>query len=257
MFFKRLMIYFFVFIIGLIAGSFFNCLVSRMEEGRDFVLGRSRCSFCAHLLSWQDLIPLLSFFLLKRRCRYCREKISWQYPLVELVTGGLFVWLFYFWLSQEPLLSSLFFLFLVFSFLIIIFIYDFKYLLIPDSLILIPLLITFIYFLSKEVNLWHHFLAGLFSFLFFLLIVIITLGKGMGMGDVKLVFFLGFLLGYPDILVALFSSFLIGATIGVGLILMKKKKMKSEVPFGPFLVIGTFIAYFWGINLFNWYLTLL
>ena len=76
----------------------------------------------------------------------------------------------------------------------------------------------------------------------------------MGLGDVKLVFFLGLLLGYPDILVALFLAFFIGSIIGLGLIIVKKKKFKSEIPFGPFLIAGAFIALFWGENLIRWYL---
>ncbi len=252
-----LLLYFSIFLLGLIIGSFLNCTVFRLESKKSPFKGRSFCPSCFHTLRWYDLIPLLSFALLKRKCRYCQKKISWQYPLVESITGIVFVWVFHFWLQQEIILSQLVFLLIIFSFLIIIFIYDFKHLIIPDSLIVIPILITFIYFLGKDVNFLNHFLAGSFSFLFFLLIVLITLGKGMGMGDVKLVFFLGFFLGYPNILVALFLSFLIGAIIGIGLILIKKKKMKSEVPFGPFLVVGTFIAYFWGTYLFNWYLSLL
>ncbi|MDD5606320.1 MAG: prepilin peptidase [Candidatus Pacebacteria bacterium] len=252
-----LILYFLIFIFGLIMGSFLNCVIFRLENKKGFIKGKSFCPHCLHSLSWKDLIPLLSFFLLKRKCRYCQKEISWQYPLVELSTASMFVWIFYFWQNQELLLSNLIFLLIIFSFLILIFIYDLKHMIIPDTLIIIPLLITFIYFLGKNINLLNHFLAGLFSLLFFLLIVIISLGKGMGLGDVKLVFFLGFLLGYPNIIVALFLSFLIGAIIGIGLILNKKKQMKSEVPFGPFLVIGTLIAYFWGTYLFNLYVGLL
>ncbi len=246
-------IYLLVFIFGLIIGSFLNCAIFRLEQGKKFIKGRSYCPHCLHNLSWSDLIPLISFFLLKAKCRYCQKKISWQYPLVELITAFSFVLIF--WQTKEAF--DLFFLFIIFSFLIMIFIYDLKHLIIPDSLIIFPLLITFIYFLGKNINFLNHFSAGFFSFLFFLLIVVATLGKGMGIGDVKLVFFLGFLLGYPNILVALFLSFLFGGIIGIGLIIARKKQMKSEVPFGPFLVIGTTIAYFWGSSLVNWYFGLL
>ncbi len=94
-------------------------------------------------------------------------------------------------------------------------------------------------------------LARLF---FFLAIVLVSRGKWMGLGDVKLAFLMGLFLGFPNILIALFFAFLIGAIIGVGLILAKRKTLKSEVPFGPFLVTGTFIALFWGPTIIDWYL---
>ncbi len=252
-----LVLYFLIFILGLIIGSFLNCIIFRLENKKGFIKGRSFCPNCNHFLSWKDLIPFVSFFLLRRKCRYCQKEISWQYPLVEIFTAIIFVWVFYYLNINGFLLSNLVFLFIIFSFLILIFIYDLRHMIIPDVLIVVPTFLTFIYFLGKDIDLLNHFLSGLFSFLFFLLIVLITLGKGMGLGDVKLVFFLGFFLGYPNIIVALFLSFLIGAIMGIGLILNKKKEMKSEVPFGPFLVIGTFIAYFWGNWLFNFYLSFL
>ncbi len=250
-------LYFPIFVFGLIIGSFLNCVIYRLEEQKGFIGGRSFCPSCSHTLSWQDLIPVISFILLKAKCRYCQKKISWQYPIIELFTAGIFTWLFYYWQGQELLLSDLVFLLTLFSFFILIFVYDFKHLIIPDSLTIISILITLVYFLGKDINFFNHFLVGFFAFLFFLLIFLVTLGKGMGFGDVKLVFLLGFFLGYPNIIVALFLSFLIGAIMGIGLILMKKKNRKSEVPFGPFLLIGTFLSYFWGEALISWYLTLL
>ena len=92
--------------------------------------------------------------------------------------------------------------------------------------------------------------------IFFLTIVLISRGKAMGIGDIKLAFFMGLFLGFPNILVALFLAFLIGAIIGVGLILAKRKTLKSEVPFGPFLVTGIFIALFWGEKMIGWYFDL-
>ena len=103
-------------------------------------------------------------------------------------------------------------------------------------------------------KIWNFILAGIAAGFFFLAIVLATRGKAMGVGDVKLAFFMGLLLGWPAILVALFFSFLIGAIIGIILMLLKKKTLKSEVPFGPFLVIGTYMALFWGDKIINWYL---
>jgi leader peptidase (prepilin peptidase)/N-methyltransferase len=97
---------------------------------------------------------------------------------------------------------------------------------------------------------------GILPAFVFLAIVLLSQGKWMGMGDVKLAFFMGLFLGFPHILVALFVAFLTGAIIGVGLIALKKKKLKSEIPFGPFLIFGTFVALFWGNEIVQWYLNL-
>ncbi len=241
-------LYIFIFLLGLVVGSFLNCVIYRLEKGKSFLKGRSFCPLCHRTLGFWDLIPLLSFLFLRGRCRYCKKKISFQYPLVELLVGIIFVLVFrYFGLE------SLLFLLLVSCFLVIIFVFDLKHYIIPDRVIYPAILIAFFYRLLFYFRDWHYLLSGLGAALFFLIIVLITRGKGMGIGDIKLALFMGFLLGYPNILIALFLAFLIGAIIGVALVLLKKKGMKSEVPFGPFLVLGTFLALFWGDIIINWY----
>jgi prepilin signal peptidase PulO-like enzyme (type II secretory pathway) len=251
----------FIFLFGLIVGSFLNCVIYRLEKKESFLKGRSYCPNCKHKLSWQDLIPILSFLELKGKCRYCRGKISWQYPLVELATGILFVLAFN--IAFPNFLLSIFY-FLISSFLIIIFVYDLKYYIIPDEIVFSAIPIAFLfnfyqYFQTK--NLQFTILNPIYSALgasaFFLAIFLISRGKWLGFGDVKLALFMGLFLGFPNIMVALFFSYLIGAIIGVGLILTGKKGLKSEVPFGPFLVTGTFIAFFWGVGIINWYLNLI
>lgn len=261
--------YFIFFLFGLVAGSFLNCLIYRLEIGAGFPFGRSYCPKCKHTLSWQDLIPVLSFLLLKARCRYCREPISSQYPLVEITTGMLFVLVLnyelrimnYGFFNFDNILNILF-LFLVSCFLLIVFVYDLKHYIIPDEIIY-PAIITALIF-NFQFLIFNEFSIFQFSILsaigasgFFLLIVLASKGKWMGMGDVKLAFFMGLILGWPNILIALFIAFLIGAIIGLGLILAGRKTLKSEVPFGPFLVAGTFAAVFWGEGLINWYLNLI
>lgn len=271
--------YLIIFLFGLTVGSFLNCIIYRLalqnfveqnlggrEKKGSFLKGRSFCPYCKHTLNWQDLIPLLSFLVLKRKCRYCQKKISWQYPLVELATALLFVFIFsQIVVSQGAFTASmalwLLWLFLVSCFLIIIFVYDSKHYIIPDKVIYPAIGIALIYNFYKLLTTHYslstiltNFYAALGAALFFLLIILISRGRWMGWGDVKLVFFMGLFLGFPKILVALFLSFFIGAIIGVGLILVKKKELKSEIPFGPFLVAGTFIALFWGQELINWYL---
>ncbi len=253
-----------VFLFGLIIGSFLNCLIYRLEKRAEtekkackkgscaFFQGRSFCPHCRHTLSWRDLIPVLSFFLLRGKCRYCFQKISWQYPIVEIATGLLFLLIFNFQFSI--------FNFIIVPFLIIIFVYDLKHYIIPDKIIYPAIGIALIYnfqFLFNQFSIFKlSILSALLAAGFFLTIVMVTRGRGMGVGDIKLAFLMGLFLGFPNILLALFSAFLIGAIIGTGLIIFKNKTLKSEIPFGPFLVGGTLIALFWGEQIVNWYFNL-
>lgn len=266
----------FIFLLGLIFGSFLNCAVFRLKEKKGFVFGRSFCPFCKNSLSWQDLIPILSFVFLKRKCRYCKKPISWQYPLVEILTGLVFAAIFNFQISSfsfsEPLflswilnfqfLINFIYLLAVASFLIIIFIFDLKWYLIPDKILFLALgaaalfhIYSWIFNLYSHGQILNFFLSGAGACAFFLAIFLLTQGKAMGFGDVKLAFFMGFFLGWPKIIIALFLAFLIGAIIGLMLIIWKKKQLKSEIPFGPFLISGLFIALIWGDKIFNSYLS--
>ncbi|MCK4453839.1 prepilin peptidase [Candidatus Parcubacteria bacterium] len=263
------LLYFFVFVFGLVAGSFLNCVTYRLERKQSALKGRSYCPYCKHQLSWYDLIPVLSFIILKGKCRYCQKPISIQYPLVEIATASLFLLIFNFPPHQifdggfnfQNFVSFCFVL-CVSSFLIVIFVYDLKHYIIPDKVIFPTIGVVFLYQLFEVLKIENfqsllYFLAIAFlASAFFLAIVLATKGRGMGLGDVKLAFLMGLLLGWPNIFVAFFLAFLIGAIIGIGLILARKKTLKSEVPFGPFLVVGTFIALFWGQELINFYLNL-
>jgi len=257
----EILIYFFIFLLGLAVGSFLNCLIFRLEKGEGFLWGSSYCPKCQHQLNWLDLIPLLSFLLLKGKCRYCRQKISWQYPLVELATGILFLFPLIYLGGRPIIFQELFFYWVIFSFAIVIFIYDLKHYIIPDKVIylaiVIALIFNFQFLILRELSTFKFsLLSALGASLFFLTIVLVSRGEWMGVGDVKLAFLMGLLLGFPNILVALFFAFLIGAIIGIGLVISGKKTFKSEIPFGPFLVTGTFIALFWGERIVKWCLGL-
>jgi len=251
-----------IFIFGLLIGSFLNCLIYRLEKKENFLKGRSYCPHCHHQLNWSDLIPILSFIFLKGKCRYCHKPISLQYPLVEISTALIFLLIFNFQFSifNQFLISNflnLAYLFLVSCFLIVIFVYDFKYYLIPDKVIYLAILIVFIYRLfGTSKPFLNPLFSGFGAAAFFFLLWFISRGRWMGFGDVKLGFLMGFFLSFPNILVALFFAFIIGAIIGIGLIIAGKKTLKSQVPFGPFLILGTFIALFWGDKIINWYLRL-
>lgn len=268
-----LFFYFFIFLFGLAVGSFLNCVIYRLEVEKSFLRGRSYCPHCKHILVWQDLIPLLSFLILKGRCRHCRQKISWQYPLVELGTGILFLLIFIKFLTSGFQIPNFLYYLIVFCLLIIIFVFDFKHYIIPNRIIYPAIVIALIFnlfafgeeifskaehfqFLTSNqfLNFKYSVLSAFFAAIFFLLIILISKGKWMGWGDVNLVFFMGLFLSYPNILVALFLSFFTGAIIGTGLIILGKKQLKSEIPFGPFLITGTFFAFLWGQQIINWYL---
>ena len=256
----------FFFFIGLSIGSFLNCVIYRLNSGDTFLRGRSFCPNCRRQISWFDLVPIFSFLVLQGKCRYCRKKISWQYPFVELATGLLFVLVFN---SQIPIIGpyqfiGLIYLLTVSCFLIVIFVYDLKHYLIPDKVIFPAIATVFLYRLFELFNNksngnldFQSFTFSLFAaFLassFFLAIFLISKGKWIGFGDVKLAFFLGLFLNWPNILAGLFFSFFLGALTGTFLIALRKKTLKSEVPFAPFLVIGTFLAFFVGEVFMNWY----
>ena len=242
----------FIFLFGIIVGSFLNSVIYRLEKGISFLRGRSFCPKCNHTLNWMDLIPILSYVFLGGKCRYCKAKISPQYPIVELITGLLFLSVF---LTSGSILEIPF-NFVIVSLLIVIFIFDLKHYIIPDRIVYLAISISLAWLLYIKADILTTIYALLVSFGFFLLIVLISKGKWMGVGDVKLAFFMGLFLGWPNVLVALFLAFFLGSTVGIFLMLNKKKSFSSEIPFGPFLVIGSLIALFEAENIVNWYLTL-
>ncbi len=265
-----IILYLIVFIFGISCGSFLNCVIYRLKEKKSFLRGRSFCPYCCHRLGFFDLIPILSFLFLRGRCRYCGKNISLQYPLVEIATGVVFLLVF----SQLSItdfnfqnLVNLSYLLIISCLLIIIFVYDLKHYIIPDKIVYSAILIVFLYQIIfnlpparlcfQSANFYSSFLTAFLAAGFFFLIWLISRGKWMGFGDVKLSFLIGLFLGFPQVVVSLFSAFFIGAIIGLILIIFRKKNLQSQVPFGPFLVTGTFIALFWGQNLINWYLNLL
>ncbi len=258
---------FFIFIFGLIIGSFLNCVVWRLYKEESFLFGKSYCPKCRHSLNVLDLFPVLSYVFLRGKCRYCGEKISIQYPLVELLTALLFVLVYLHFGPITGLFSFNFFQVIywlvMISFLIIIFVFDLKYYIIPDEVIYPAIVISMSWLLysfsfgamGKEALL-YTILSALGASLFFFLIWFFSKGMAMGFGDVKLAILMGLLLGFPNIIVGLFLGFLFGAIIGSGMVLFKRKGLKSEIPFGPFLLAGLFTALFYGDRIASWYLSL-
>jgi prepilin signal peptidase PulO-like enzyme (type II secretory pathway) len=247
----------FVFIFGLIIGSFLNCVIYRLEIGKNFLEGRSYCPHCKHTLSWKDLIPLLSFLILKGKCRYCQQKISLQYPLVELSSAILFLFPVY---AKLYNFVDLIFYWIIFSFLIIIFVFDLKHFLIPDQVIYPAIFFALLYQFFKIWNFGHwnlieiwNLVLGILPSLFFLALILISRETWMGFGDFYLSILIGIFLSWPKVLVALFLAFFIGAIFGLILIFLKKKTLKSKIPFAPFLIFSTFFTFFSGEKILDWY----
>lgn len=265
-----MILFFTIFIFGLIVGSFLNCVIYRLETKKSFLKGRSFCPHCKHTLAWLDLIPLFSFIFLRGHCRYCKKSISWQYPIVEFITGLLFLLIVNFQFSifnEIPIfnfqnLIGLFFMLSIACFFIIIFVYDLKHFIILDK-VLIPAIVLATFYriiesiINNQLSIINYLCAAFGAAGFFLLIYLISKGKWIGFADVKLGILLGLVLGWPNIALSLFLSFFIGGIIGVGLIIFLGKKLKSEIPFAPFLITGTLLALFWGQGLINWYLSLI
>ena len=265
-----------IFIFGLFIGSFLNCVIWRLHQKKSFLMERSICPHCKHQLAWFDLIPIISFILLKGKCRYCHKPISWQYPLVELATAFLFILPFIVQnfvslpFFRELIVPEILYYFFFVSVSIIIFVYDLKYLIIPDKVLFPALFITFLYYLTRSLILFfyysdqkaflillYHLLSAISVSGFFLFLYLISKGKWIGFGDVKLSFFLGFVLGWPKVIPWIFLTYIIGGIIGIGLIVFKKKSLKSQIPFGPFLISASLIAFFFGNELLTYYLNLL
>jgi leader peptidase (prepilin peptidase) / N-methyltransferase len=260
-----------IFLLGIFVGSFLNVLADRLPRDESVVKGRSHCEKCEKTLKWHDLIPLFSFLQLRGKCRYCHSPLSFCYPIVELTTGVLFTVTFMFVSSNfqflilnfnsifnfKFLISLAYCLFIV-SCLIVVFFADLKYGIIPDKIIFpaiaIALIFNFQFLIFNEFSIFNSLMSAVGACLFFLILALIKIRgrNAMGFGDVKFAFLMGLILGFPNIVVALYIAFLTGAIVGIILIVWRRKKVfGTSIPFGPFLVLGTFLALFWGNAIFQ------
>ena len=252
-------------VFGLIVGSFLNVVVLRHNTGRS-LLGRSGCLSCRSKLTPEMLIPVFSWMLQRRRCVSCGTKISWQYPLVEISTALLFSITVY---AQLPLITTAFAL-VILAFLVCIATYDIKHTIIPDKWVYTVAFIALCMRLSGALQTQFPIndvavtlLVGPIVALPLLALWFFTRGRGIGLGDAKLGLVIGWFLGVTHGLAAVMLSFVIGAVISVFILLpmpyyermlvycgllhqprLGAFTMKSEVPFGPFLIAGTLLVWF-------------
>ncbi len=250
------MIGFFVFILGLIIGSFLNVLILRLHAGKS-ILGRSVCVSCQKFICWHDNIPLLSFFMLGGRCRFCKGKISWQYPIIEAATGFIFL-LIYLAAAPADLFGYALMIrnFIFASVLIIIFVYDLKWYLILDSVTVPAILFALAANLFFRVGILELIFGVLAGGGFFLAQFLASHGRWIGGGDLRLGALMGAMLGFKLVIAALFIAYIFGAAVGILLIIFKKKKFSSQVPFGTFLAAATIISLIFGEEILNYYLQL-
>jgi len=239
---------FFIFLLGLIVGSFLNVCIYRIPRRLSIIFPFSYCPCCEKRLVWSDLIPLLSFILLRGRCRYCAMPIPWRYPVVEMLSGLVFLSLFRLY-GFDPMLLQLLVLTCI---LIVVTFTDLEHMFIPDRVIVFGLLSGLVLKLITG----HSLVDAIFGMMLgggIILSISFLSNGGMGGGDIKLGILIGLFLGWRLVLPALFGATLGAALVGVVLMIFGLKHRKDLIPFGPFMALGTMISIIWGPTLIEWY----
>lgn len=244
--------YLLFFILGLIFGSFFNVVGLRVPKKESIVWPGSHCPACGQSLTSIELIPVISYVVQKGKCRRCQTPISPIYPLMELISGILFVFAY----IQVGWTAELLFALSFISLLVIIFISDVTYMIIPDKVLIFFAGLFVVERLFIPIGSWWDALLGAAVGFGLLLFIAIVSKGGMGGGDIKLFALLGFALGTKLVLLTLFFATLIGAVFGGIGMLTRKLSKKQAIPFGPFIAIAAIIVYFFGTYMLEWYFQL-
>ena len=287
---------FFLFLLGISFGSFLNVLSFRYNPNKSIfsrkILGRSYCSSCKRHLRFFELVPLLSFIFLRGKCRTCRARLSFQYPIVELSSGLSFIFLpeavsrafelQFMTGSFQVFVGGILYVLFGLAILTLIFIaaVDSRIFIIPDEsnalIAIIGVVASVFVYISGSFDVfsgsfvghyaslfgfhsfivWNRLFAVFIAFISFGFIFFTTRGRGMGFGDVKLSVVLGFLLGWPDLVLALMIAFITGSLWSILMMVCRKKKFSSRVPFGPFIVLGALLIMFFGVEIMNGYFAL-
>jgi len=248
--------YVFVFILGTLFGSFANVCVYRLPQRLSIVFPGSHCPFCQEALRPWHNIPLLSYMLLGGRCATCKMAISLRYPLVELGNGLLYVFLYHHYhFSVQGMVFAL-----LATALLIVSCIDIAHTIIPNAITLPGIVVgigTSLWL--TPVGVGNAVLGVLVGGGLFLLIAVLSLAilqrEGMGAGDIKLIAMIGALLGWHAVLVTIFLGAVLGALVGIVLMLLRRQGRKEPVPFGPFLAIGTLLTMVWGDTILTWYVS--
>lgn len=247
-------LYVFSVLFGLIIGSFLNVVIYRVPRHESLVRPPSHCPGCDNAIRWYDNIPLVSWIALRGRCRSCRARISLRYPLVETFTGasyGLAAWRFG---LDWPLLLAWF----VVAIVVCVALIDLDHMIIPSAVTLPAAAVGLAASIAMHPQKWWLFLAAAAGAATFCFVVAVAWpgGAGMGGGDVTMALFVGSVLGFPVVLVGFFVAFFLGFLVALYILFVKKKSRKTQVPFGPFLAIGTYVGLFAGNSILNGWLSL-
>lgn len=245
-----------LFVFGLIVGSFLNVVIFRWNTGQSVSHGRSKCFSCDKTLVWYELIPLLSFLIQRGRCRSCGTRFSKQYFMVELAAALALPAVFVFY---EASLSMQFLAYIVLCLYIVIFVYDLRHKIIPDffsyAAAFIGLLMIFLDWQVAGSFDFYRLLAGCILALFFFFFWFVSRGRWMGLGDAKLALSVGFVLGLGQGIAAILLAFWIGAVFALILMAIERLRgrtglgFKSEIPFGPFILIGFSVSFFFQMDI--------
>ncbi|KHD89945.1 MAG: peptidase A24 [Bdellovibrio sp. ArHS] len=245
------------FILGALFGSFGNVVIYRLPKDESVVKPRSYCYSCKKQIKWYDNIPIFSWFLLRGRCRHCGAKFSFRYPLVELIMASLFALSYHYVGFSWSLLEYLIF---IFGLVVCTFI-DFDHMILPDEFTLSGIVIGLV---GAALNPQREFVDALLGvlmgggFLWGMAYVyyLLTKNEGMGGGDIKLLAWIGALLGWKAIPFVIMSSAIVGSVVGIVMSRKQKAGLKTVIPFGPYLALGAIFYLFGGETIALWYFDL-
>jgi prepilin signal peptidase PulO-like enzyme (type II secretory pathway) len=250
-----------VALLGLAIGSFLNVVIGRLRSGETGWRGRSQCPHCHAVLRPSELVPLVSFVVLRGRCRSCRKPISWQYPAVEFSTSALFLVAFGLHGGTAGMLGGDFAPFVrdaVFlSVLTVIFVVDLLDMVVHDSVTLPAIVLAAAFNIALGRDPLNLLLAALAGGGFFLFQYLVSRGTWIGGGDIRIGAMMGAMLGFPGVAAALFLSYVCGAAVALGLLAARRAAWSSQLAFGTFLSVGTVLVLFFGERLWGWYAALL
>ncbi len=245
-------------ILGLLFGSFMAAWMYRQRHGTSVAKGRSACPHCDTLIFWYDNIPVISFALLQGSCRSCGTSISWRYPITEALTGMLFlvVTTLHLQSGYDPLILARD-LVIVF-FLLYVFLYDLWYMEIWSEQTVYPAIaLFFCSMLFGWMSVGSMLLGVCIGAGFFALQFVISRGRWIGGGDIRLGVLMGVVLGWQMTILALMLAYMIGAVVVIPMVLLGKKKMAEETPFGTYLTVSTFLVMLFGGSILTWYIQLI
>lgn len=244
-------------LLGMAVGSFLNVCIDRLPDGKSLLAPPSHCPSCQRRLSAADLIPIFSYLWLRGRCRYCKSSIPQRILWVEIATGAVFVFLYWHYgLSGDLAVAALYFCLFI-SLLAI----DLEHHILPNKLVYPGVVIALIFSiflpqLDVVPSIARAAAGGGIGLGIFLLIVVLSRG-GMGWGDVKMAAFIGLVVGFPMIFVAIMLAIVSGGLVAFVLVLRRAKSRKQSIAFGPFLSLAAMATILWGDAILDWYLGLL